>query len=101
MDAARIQLQAMYVSAQTWESRIKKTTYSDSVSFSCDPETSEFSITASWKNKAGEMRSYQKKFDAALVFGPRFQKGQRPVIQKRLCTLMQEFMSEVLHSRGV
>lgn len=101
MDAARTQLKALFITAQTWAARIKKTTYSDSVSFTCDPETSEFTITASWVNKAGEMKSYKKKFDSNLVFGPRLQKGTRPVMQRRVCTLMQEFMTEVLHSRGI
>jgi 3-oxoacyl-[acyl-carrier-protein] synthase III len=100
MDALQPQLQAFLAQARKWEDRVKRTTFSDCVSFTVDPSTSEFTVCAEWLARSGKRGKYCKTFTRELVFGPSVRMG-RPAVQKRVCVHMQEFMKEVLQSRGV
>ena len=101
MDVMRSQLQGLLTRVRTWEDRIKKTTYADSVLFSVHMPTNEFTITVSWHTRAGTPGSYAKRFTQELVFGPAERRGVTPTINRTVCSFMKEFMQEVLHSRGV
>jgi len=101
MDVMKPQLQALLVRARAWTDRIKKTTLSESVSFTSDAPTGEFSITVKWTTNGGVPGTYTKRFTRDLVFGEAARRGTNPTIRRTLCSFMREFMQEVIHSRGV
>jgi len=100
MEAQKRQLQAFLAQVRRWEARIKQTTFVDRVLFSVDPATAEFTLAVEWVARTGERGRFVKAFTRELVFGSSL-RGERPTVQKRVCAHVQEFMQDVLHSRGV
>jgi hypothetical protein len=101
MDTVRTQLQALLAQARTWENRIKKTTYADSVEFIPNPTTGEFTIVTRWVTRAGDNRAHSKTLTRDYIFGPAAYNKVNPSMRRTLCAFMREYMQEVLHSRGV
>jgi hypothetical protein len=100
MEAQKRQLQAFLAQVRKWEVRIKKTTFADRILFSVDPATAEFTLVVEWTTRTGEKGRFLRAFTRELVFGSSL-RSERPVVQKRVCAHVQEFMQDVLHSRGV
>ena len=101
MDVIKPQLQALLVQARAWEDRLKRTILADSVVFTVDSDTKEFTMTANWLDKTGAVKSHSRFFSRDLLFGPISSRGPRPMMQRKLCDLMKEFMREVLALRGI
>lgn len=94
------QMRALLTSVQTWEGRIRKTTFVSSVGFH-PHQNGEFSIRVDWVTKAGTRKAYEKKFSYELVFGPAARRVSPPMVRRTPCSFMREFMQEVLAKRGV